>query len=91
MSEPLGPERRTPRVELHKLVSIVDEAGTRWEGRILDLSNDGFRLTCVEPLIAGDHILIVDDHGVESRAEIKWAMGREAGGVFLDPPDMQLR
>ncbi|QDP18489.1 PilZ domain-containing protein [Sphingomonas xanthus] len=84
------PERRMPRVELHKAAKIIDQHGVEWDAEILDLSNGGFRISCREPLLPGDRVTIVGDHGEPHVGQIKWALGQEAGGIFTEPVDTSL-
>lgn len=60
---------------------------------VTDLSVRGFRLKANETLYDGENIMIGEpvivrvERRDDLRAEIVWAQGCEAGGVFLDPVD----
>ena len=60
---------------------------------VTDLSVRGFRLKANETLYDGENIMIGEpvivrvERRDDLRAEIVWAQGCEAGGVFLDSVD----
>ena len=51
---------------------------------VRDLSANGFRLELDEEVLVGEHVLLQVGSREPLGAEIKWALGREAGGHFLD-------
>ncbi len=52
---------------------------------VLDISSGGFRLEVTEAPHVGDLVRLRVERGEEFPAEIRWALGKEAGGVFLAP------
>jgi hypothetical protein len=56
---------------------------------ILDVSSGGFRLEVSEHLRIGEHVTLRVEHCEEFPAQIRWALGDEAGGVFLAPADYE--
>jgi hypothetical protein len=54
---------------------------------ILDISSNGFRLEVDDELRIGEFVsLRVDDELVQ--AQIRWVLGKEAGGTFLSAVDL---
>jgi hypothetical protein len=77
--------KRSPRVDGHHEALVVDSQGRSYPVTILDLSSGGFKLQSDETFRIGEYIgLKVERYG-EFSAQIRWALGNEAGGVFLDP------
>lgn len=91
MSESARPPRdrswikRAPRVGSEHEALVVDSAGRLYPVKILDISSTGFKLESDETFRIGEYVgLRVSKYG-EFSAQIRWALGREAGGEFLDP------
>lgn len=78
-----GNNKRSPRVDVRRPVVIVDSDGTECLATILDISSGGFRLDLSENLRIGEFITVRVERGGEFPAQIRWALGNEAGGVFL--------
>lgn len=82
---------RSPRIDArHKAVLIASD-GTELDVVVTDLSNRGFRLEADQTLFIGENIMIgenvrlrVDRYG-DFPGQIRWALGCEAGGIFLEP------
>jgi hypothetical protein len=51
---------------------------------VKDLSREGFRIELDDQVLVGERVKLRVRRDDEITAEIKWALGREAGGVFLD-------
>ena len=68
-------------VEMHAVLTTSD--GYSFDVAVRDLSADGFRIELDEEVLVGEPVsLRVGSKGTFA-AEIKWALGREAGGRFL--------
>lgn len=76
-------KRRHPRVDLSRPAKLVDHDGREADITILDVSKSGIRIACSEPLLPGDRVQILVDADQVFHAVIKWAMGDEAGGIFI--------
>lgn len=77
--------RKSPRVEGRFPATLIDEAGRDYPVIIRDLSSTGFRLECSENLSVGERVALRVSRYADFPAEIRWALGNEAGGVFLEP------
>lgn len=65
----------------------MDSSGNEREIVILDLSSGGFRFENSGGLLVGELVKISDDRGVVVPATVRWILGNEGGGVFLEPID----
>ena len=84
MREP-GHIKRAPRVETKFATSLTDSDGGRITVMVTDISSEGCRLETDGSLAIGEHVVIdVPKYG-SFAAQIRWALGNEAGAVFLDP------
>ncbi|MEA3058652.1 MAG: hypothetical protein QOE50_64 [Sphingomonadales bacterium] len=82
-----GVSKRAPRIDVRKAATLITSDGTEIAVTILDVSGSGFRLHVLEPLRIGEFVsLRVDDGDVP--AQIRWALGEEAGGTFLAQTDL---
>ena len=77
--------KRPTRVDVRRPATIINADGGVQKVTILDLSSSGFRLQVSEPLREGELIRLCEGpHYLE--AQIKWFLGEEAGGVFVESP-----
>lgn len=77
---------RKRRVDVNKPAVLITSDGHESSVVITDLSASGFRIETSETPLIGEHVhLRVERHG-ELAAQIRWALGNEAGGVFLESP-----
>ena len=84
MREP-GFIKRAPRVDTNFEASLTDSDGHRVPVVVLDISREGCRLETDGTLRIGEKIEIeVPKYGTFP-AQIRWALGHEAGAVFLEP------
>ena len=84
MREP-GQIKRAPRVDTNIDASLTDSDGSSMEVVVLDISREGCRLEADGTLKIGEKIeLHVPRYGTFP-AQVRWAMGNEAGAVFLEP------
>ena len=82
-----GFNKRAPRVSMRRPAIIVHEDGFEATVTILDVSSGGFRLEVTETPRIGEFVSLCIDRGEPIEAQIRWALGNEAGGVFLTPAD----
>jgi hypothetical protein len=82
---------RTPRIDARHPAVLIDSDGNEMPVTVTDLSNRGFRIEAEETLFIGENIKIgehvhlrVARYG-DFPAQIRWALGCEAGGLFLEP------
>ena len=78
-----GFQKRAPRIDLRRPAILINSDGAETEATILDVSSGGFRLEVSELPRIGEHVKLRVDRGDEYPAQIRWALGNEAGGVFL--------
>ena len=77
--------KRAPRIDTSHEAMVVDTQGRKYAATVLDLSSGGFRVKSEETFKIGEYVAIrVTGYG-DFSAQIRWALGGEAGGVFLDP------
>ena len=79
-----GISKRAPRVDLRRGAVMIDSDGREQDVIILDVSSGGFRLEATESPRIGEFVSLRVERGAEFPAQIRWALGNEAGGVFLD-------
>ena len=75
--------KRAPRVGLRLPAMLVREDSTEEKVTIIDVSSGGFKSEVSETPKIGE---FVGKSGLID-AQIRWALGNEAGGVFLAPVD----
>ena len=84
MREP-GFIKRAPRVGTHFDAALVDSDGGKIPVIVTDISREGCRLETDGSLTIGEKVqLEVPKYG-SFPAQIRWALGKEAGAVFLEP------
>ena len=54
---------------------------------VLDVSSGGFRVESQETLSIGEFVTLRASNGEQVAAQIRWSLGTEAGGVFLEEVD----
>jgi hypothetical protein len=69
---------------------LVDSDGSERPVTILDVSKEGFRLEASDGVRIGELVHLRVEHDATLAAQIVWALGNEAGGVFLTSPDRSL-
>jgi hypothetical protein len=75
---------RDPRIQVIYDVTVHGPAGGI-EAELVNVSSDGFRLRCSEPLETGWEVTLEVARHDPLKALIVWACGLEAGGVFAEP------
>lgn len=86
MTDTPRPNKRAPRIDLRRPAVLINSEGAQSNVTVLDVSSGGFRLQVSETPRIGEHVTLRDGHN-EFPAQIRWALGEEAGGVFLTPVD----
>jgi hypothetical protein len=84
MREP-GHIKRAPRVDTHIDAALTDCDGSRMEAVVLDISREGCRLETDGTLKIGEKIELHVPRFGTFAAQVRWAMGNEAGAVFQEP------
>ena len=80
-----GQIKRAPRVDTNIDAELTDSDGSRMDVVVLDISREGCRLETDGTLKIGEKIeLHVPRYGTFP-AQVRWAIGNEAGAVFLEP------
>ena len=84
-------ERRTERgrrIQICQPMTLITSDGLALCVTLQDLSRDGFKIEHDgEDLVMGE-VVVVRAGRSEARAQISWATKNEAGGKFVDDPDM---
>lgn len=89
MARTPGIIKRAPRVDLRRPALLINSDGAQADVVILDVSSGGFRLEVSESPRIGEHVRLRVERGQEFGAQIRWALGTEAGGTFLTPIDWE--
>ena len=84
MREP-GHVKRAPRVDTKFKAKLTDSDGNVVPVTVVDLSREGCRLETAEMLEIGEKVQIEVPKYGNFPAQIRWALGNEAGAVFLEP------
>jgi len=79
--------KRAPRIDLQRSAVLIDSAGVEQPVTVVDVSSGGFKLRVSELPRIGDHVRLRVDGSDEIEAQIRWAVGDQAGGVFLTAVD----
>ena len=77
-----GESKREPRVDVRKSATVINSDGAEIPATILDISSNGFRIEVDDQLRIGEFVGIRVD-GDRMEAQIRWVLGKEAGGTFL--------
>lgn len=77
--------KRAPRIDVRRSAVLINSDGVEAGVVILDVSSGGFRLKVEELPRIGELITLRVEKSDEFPAQIRWALGDEAGGVFLAP------
>ena len=89
MARTPGIIKRAPRVGLRREATLISSEGVETPVIITDVSSGGFRLEVTEMPRIGEHVSLRVDKYDAFPAQIRWALGTEAGGVFLAPIDWE--
>jgi len=80
--------KRSPRVATNYPTSLTDSDGGTVPVVVLDISSEGCRLETDGSLSIGEKVEISVGRLGTYPAQIRWALGNEAGAVFLTPVDL---
>lgn len=79
--------KRPPRVDLRRPAVMIDSDGNATSVIILDVSATGFRVEVSEPPRIDEFVTLKADRCPDFAGQICWALGDQAGGIFLTPVD----
>lgn len=79
--------KRAPRIDLQRPAVLIDSAGAETVVTVIDVSSGGFKVEVAEPPRIGEIVILRVDGSEDIHAQIRWAVGDQAGGVFLNPVD----
>ena len=85
LPEEAGCAPRPTRVDVRKPAVLVTSDGAETPVMILDLSASGFRIHSEESPLIGEFVSLRVDRFGDFAAQIRWCLGSEAGGIFLEP------
>ncbi len=80
-----GHIKRAPRIEGRHDALVVDAAGRQVNVVVTDISDGGFRMNTSETFSIGEYVALRVARYGDFPAQIRWALGNEAGGHFLEP------
>jgi hypothetical protein len=83
MARVQGIAKRAPRIDLRQPAVMIDSDGSEWNVTVLDVSSGGCRLQVPESPRIGEFVTLRVDRDEEIPVQIRWALGDQAGGVFL--------
>lgn len=83
MAREHGFNKRAPRIDLRRPAVLINSDGDAMSVTVLDISSGGFRLEVPESPRIGEMVTLRVGREAELPAQIRWALGNEAGGVFL--------
>ena len=76
--------KRAPRIDVRRPAVLINSDGVAADVSILDISSGGFRVETEEDPRVGEFVTLRVERGEALPAQIRWVLGREAGGVFLN-------
>jgi hypothetical protein len=85
MSRMPGQISRTPRVAVEHAATLVMADGSEHPVTITNVSSGGFRLSTADTIPIGARVFLRVERYGDFPAQIRWSLGTEAGGVFLQP------
>ncbi len=80
-----GEIKRGPRVATDLKATLLRTDGQQIPVVITDISKDGFKLSTEAQLLIGERVDLSMPKTGDVPVQIRWAIGGEAGGVFLAP------
>ncbi len=81
----IGEIKRGPRVATNLKAVLLRPSGEQIHAIISDISKNGFKLTAEAQLLIGERVDLRVPKAGDVPAQIRWALGNKAGGVFLAP------
>jgi hypothetical protein len=94
MARAPGETKRTTRIDVESAAVLIDSEGVEMAVTMLDLSAGGCRLKTDGTPLIGEHVRLRVGRVGEYPAQVRWAIGDEAGLQFTGPvedPDVQGR
>jgi hypothetical protein len=79
--------KRAPRIDFGRMAVLIDSAGSESDVKVLDISSAGIKLEVSKAPRIGAVVTLRMDGSPSMRAQVRWAVGNQAGGIFLDPVD----
>lgn len=83
-----GQISRRQRIAVSHDAKLVTSKGVEHAVTITDVSAGGFRLRTDLTMPIGEHVFLRVDRYGDFPAQIRWALGQDAGGVFLEAVDL---
>jgi len=80
-----GQIARRQRIQVSHDAKLVTSQGVEHQVTITDVSAGGFRLRSAITMPIGEHVFLRVDRYGDFPAQIRWSLGPDAGGVFLEP------
>jgi len=87
MRRPPGYIKRAPRIDFSRFALLIDSKGVEQQVTMLDISSSGFKVQVADLPMIGDVVMLRVDKSAPVKAQIRWAVDDQAGGVFLSPVD----
>ena len=84
MTDISGYEPRAFRIGIDHSAVLVRADGAESPVTITNVSQSGFCMKAEDVPAAGERVIIRGEAG-DVPAEVRWARGRDAGGVFVQP------
>lgn len=81
----IGEIKRGPRIATDLKAVLLRPDGEEIRAIITDISKDGFKLIAEVQMMIGERVDLRVHKTGNVPAQIRWAMNKEAGGVFLAP------
>jgi hypothetical protein len=79
---------RGKRIELQQSVRLVTSEGHAHQVTLRDLSRDGFKIALDGVDLVAGEIVTISTTRSDARAQVQWVSETEAGGTFVDEPDV---
>ena len=83
-----GQISRRQRIAVAHDATLVTAQGVEHKVTVTDVSPGGFRLRTDVTMPIGEHVFLRVDRFGDFPAQIRWALGDDAGGVFLEAVDL---
>lgn len=81
---------RSRRIDVRYAAVLIDADGQECDVFVTELSSGGFRLAVDALLRVGERVRLRVERYGEFPAEIRWILGGQAGGVFLEPVNLSV-
>jgi hypothetical protein len=79
--------KRAPRTDVRRRATLVLSDGREVEVSVIDISSGGLRVKSEETLNIGEFVRLRSAQADDVAVQIRWSLGSEAGGVFLESID----